>query len=49
MLQYEKTGLRPRKKDLWIITNTKKDGTPTYAALGELIICSNHYKSLQIV
>lgn len=41
MLQYVQTDVRLSKKDLWIMTNAKNDGTPVDAAYGEqLHICT---------
>lgn len=53
MLQYEKVGVRPSRKDLWIKTLTRKYSTPIDADPGEVILCfnhdvSNHFKLFKI-
>lgn len=35
MLHYEKYGVWPSEKDLWIMTRTKKDETPVATAFVE--------------
>lgn len=43
MLQFEKTGVRSNKKDLWIKINTKKEGAHVDVVY-DTIVCS-HYRN----